>query len=161
MDQGWARATATLGAIGDHFAAHGVELPARRYVSAGDIAFDCDQLTVTLVSYYGTNGDVSVQTAQPMRCNTLRGTLFEVMLLRCAPTIEGTPEHPKLPDPAELETYGRLIMNDAEMLEAAIVDAWGNGVYGDGPNLVIENYDTVGPIGGLGGGFLRFRVGMW
>lgn len=155
------RALATLQTIVDFYAAAAVELPDRRYVTAGDVVADCPQVTVTWAGYPATTGDIASEATSGHIGNAFKSTIYEVAVLRCAPALDGTAENPVLPTAAQFQEYGQVVMRDAEMLEDAIREAHANGVYGEGPFLVLESALPLGPTADLGGLSMRFRVGRW
>lgn len=149
----------TLAAVVDHYtmAGAGSTLPERRAVVAGDprgIAWDCEQLTVTLAGVgWGPAVDTTVlspQTAAQTSVMALRHVVLAVTLVRCtpAPGRDGQP-----PSIQALEAAGLQFMRDAGLLSQALVELCSklkDGLPREAraqPGIV----DPVGPEGGFHG----------
>ena len=140
------------------FASAAVDLPSRRYTTAGDILWDNEQFTVTFVSLFRHGGSIGSPLTDPVQCDLFTAAVFEIMLLRCAPHI--TDQSAVLPPPAEFEAYGDRLLSDIDIVINAIYTAWSVGDFGVGPMLAFETAETIGPEGELGGFTMRVRVGI-
>lgn len=74
-----------LDAVVEEFEAVGVPLPSRRYLTHGQTAADCDQLTVSLIQLY--RGEPSAPPSEPTNCNSRTSAVVEVELLRKVPNV--------------------------------------------------------------------------
>lgn len=118
----------------------GVPLPSRRYVHFGEVANDCEQLTVQLDQhYFGVlNGDANAL----QRCDGPRAAVMSVVMFRHEPAVgqKGTP-----PPVDKLNAAARVHMRDAYLLMTAAGQADLNGGWGTG--FIAE----VSPIAASGG----------
>lgn len=132
--------------------------PARQYVSDGPlVAWDCEQIVVTVENTYSHRGDVSVEDTSPLDCLVMRAAVLGVWVVRCAPTLDddGTP-----PDANEIDTNAAIVLADPMVLLDAIVDAYRAGLLLGCHGLAFQQWQGVGPEGGLTGGVLRLRVDL-
>lgn len=135
-----------------HFGAAGVELPEHRVVTAGAPAWDCEQLTVTLVGVgWGQAPDSATPTARPgtpVSVYALRHAVYAVGLVRCVPMPDPDP-----PSMAELNAAGLRFMRDAGLLSQALVEV-GSGVrnqLGPAGSVQAGMIEPIGPDGGFVG----------
>lgn len=137
-----------------HFGAAGVELPAHRVVTAGAPAWDCEQLTVTLVGIgWGQALDSATASARPgspMSVFALRHAVYAVSLVRCVPVPDDQLGPPSM---AELNSAGLRFMRDAGLLSQALVEV-ASGVrnrLGPAGSVQAGMIDPIGPEGGFVG----------
>lgn len=134
-----------LDVIVDHAADLGLDLPARRFVHAGELSWDGEELSVALVQVYpGRPGQF---TPGPVEDATVMVGEYRVSLVRCVP---GPQPSGRPPTGSTLDRAGLGVMGDAGALVrvvlAAVMDetlaSWRDKVL-VGP-LVVD-----GPGGGL------------
>jgi hypothetical protein len=135
-----------------HFDAAGVELPEHRVVTAGAPAWDCEQLTVTLVGVgWGQAPDSATESARPgspVSVYAVRHALYAVSLVRCVPL-----PNPDPPSMAELNAAGLRFMRDAGLLSQALVEV-GSGLrnqLGPAGSVQAGMIEPIGPEGGFVG----------
>lgn len=135
-----------------HFEAAGVDLPDHRVVTAGAPAWDCEQLTVTLVGVgWGQAIDSATESARPgspLSVYALRHAVYAVSIVRCVPTNDPDP-----PSMDELNASGLQFMKDAGLLSQALVEV-GSGVRNQlGPSGSVQAgmIEPIGPEGGFVG----------
>lgn len=150
-------AASLLDTVEGHYATAGIGLPERRYVAAGEpeaIAWDCEQLTVTLA---GIGWGAALDSSAPSpgagahtSATALRHAVFAVTLVRCTPSPRrgGAP-----PDVAELAAAGTQFMIDAGLLSQAMVEFGARLRPGLPPEgrCQLGAVDPVGPSGGFHG----------
>lgn len=116
-----------LTAVVDHYAAaDGIELPERRIIAGGTpraIAWDCDQLVITMSSIGlgpapGLAGTPQ-RAGSPISAGGVRHAVFQAQVVRCVPSGDG--ERP--PAAADLTKAGTELMRDAGLLSQALVEA--------------------------------------
>jgi hypothetical protein len=137
----------------------GTALPARRYVSPGAPAYDCDQVTVHLVRTYSYEGRVTVEVPAPVgdrdaHTLALRAGVYEITIVRCLPppAPSGAP-----PAAARLEEAAVVILDDAErvpLLLAAAAQAMALNA------VALGGWTSIGGSGGLGGGRMLVTIGV-
>jgi hypothetical protein len=137
-----------------HFGAAGVELPEHRVVTAGAPAWDCEQLTVTLVGVgWGQAPDSATESARPgspVSVYAVRHALYAVSLVRCVPVPD---EQGAAPTMAELNAAGLRFMRDAGLLSQALVEV-GSGLrnqLGPAGSVQAGMIEPIGPEGGFVG----------
>ncbi len=108
-----------LVAVENTFNTNSVDLPGRRYTTAGGIgtvAYDCEQLTVSWQeTYLGSPGQPQFGIQNP-NCNTLHTGVFIVELVRSIP-ISFNAEIP--PEPELIQKAADKLMKDATLLQEA------------------------------------------
>lgn len=84
IDHVWWVMHSILYAVEQTFDGHGIELPALRYLTLGNLpVHDCEQVTVSfLQGYLGSPG---IQEEGPQRCDGPRSGVFHVEIVRCVP----------------------------------------------------------------------------
>jgi hypothetical protein len=144
-------ATDVLTAVVDAFAAAAVDLPARRYVAHGEVAYDCDQLVVGLERF--ALGLPGAEDQGVIRAPVSRTAIFAVHLLRCVPVPDkqGNPPTPDALDDSSLE-----LMVDAWLLLTGVLGAYNDSELSTRcDSLAIAGLDPYGPQGNYGGSVLR------
>lgn len=101
-----------LEVVVEEFQALGITLPARRYVTHGQTAADCDQLTVSLIQLY--RGEPAAPADEPTSCNSRTSAVIEVELLRKVPNVGDTRTGVVQRD--ALDAAGRQHITDASAL---------------------------------------------
>lgn len=110
-----------------------VPLPARRYVSTGTPAVDCEQVVVVFrQAYIGPPGD---EAQFPQRCDGPRTASVEVHVTRCIPGPKGS--RATAPRAEDIQAAAELQMQDAWLLLdlAPSTDTW-NGMAPGGPGVI-------------------------
>jgi hypothetical protein len=162
VERVWDLATEVLAVVEDGYAAAGVELPARRLVTPGTPAFDCDMLAVWVDSITEHQGDINAPVASPIRSHpgaTLRRASINVTILRCVPVVDLTEDGAiVLPDVQLEEAAAAAILLDAELVRQCIIE--GAGRITACHNLLPAGWRQDGPDGGLSGGTLTYICGL-
>lgn len=127
-------------------------LPERQYVSFGQIAWDCEQLTVSVLRTYATEGDPAFETRfSGMPIFSHHAVALEVSIIRCQPTIPDGSDHPPVVD---LQTAAYDALVDEGTLRDVLVSAQNAGDLGSPQGLSLGAWESQGPQGGVGGGAL-------
>lgn len=124
-----------LQAVEEHFAAASVDLPDRRYVSAGamqNVAWDfpddavvCGQVVVTLEGIGW--GQSSVATAEYPKPGShvsavgIRHAVYAVQIVRCTPSTNANARRSVTPLAVDLQAAGEAYMDDAGLLSQALL----------------------------------------
>ncbi len=153
-----------LDAVVNHWPAGATALPARRYVSVGDPAFDCEQFTVNVPMTLGLlGGDVGAEAvvAQGVDLWWMRAIVCDLQIIRCVPTIDGEGMQVVLPTPLAMDDAASVILVDAQAMLNAVIAANGDGELGSCHAIAFESWDAVPASGGYAGGTLRVRLGLF
>ena len=127
-------------------AANGIAAPARRYVSPGEIADDCEQMVVQLSRVY--SGFPGGEILAPEKCGFVRTGEFLLRLIRCV--LDTEDQLP--PTDAELDARGRTLLQDVWVLHQGLIERYGSGAFlARCQDLALGGASPVGPEGGLGG----------
>lgn len=155
-------AEAVLAAVVDEFATAEIDLPARRFTTAGVVYYDAEQLSVSLIRMLGVDpeGGLAAESSEPLRCLNWLAAQFEVMLLRCAPSIVTLPNGTvRAPTAEAMQQHGGQLGRDMMITTRGIVNAYRADAFGAGPTLVFNGWDPVGEAD-LTGGALRVTIGL-
>lgn len=136
-----------LASVVAQFGDESIELPARQYVANGEVAHDCDQLTVAPVS--GFIGNPEEEDPQVVRCASTLSFDLEVRLLRCVPVPDnaGNP-----PNADAIQASAQEILTDAYVMSRGLIRAVNADAFGESCHSVrIGLLEPVGPDGGFGG----------
>jgi hypothetical protein len=156
-----AMAESVLGAVQDHYAATdpAVTLPDRQYIAPGapdQIAWDCEQLVVSVVGLGWGQAPSAAQSPQPrmgthVSVTALRHVIFDVSLVRCAPS-DGDPDT-GIPAMADIHAAGLAYMTDIGLLSQALVVACATVRSGLDRSALVEPgaVNPAGPAGGFHG----------
>jgi len=160
----WDLTELVLGAVQAEFALAEVALPARQFATSGIVIYDTEQLSVSLLSMGGADLDggqgTAGEEAGPQRCVSWRGIELEVMLLRCAPTVDVMVSGElRAPDADEQAASGQLIAKDASIITSGLLRAHQADTFGMGPTMSLQRWDAVGDAD-LTGGAMRLRLGL-
>lgn len=158
-----------LDGLTTHYAAaHGIDLPDRRFIAPGMpelVAVDCPCVIVTcsgigLGPAPGVGGQ-SQRTGNPISAAGLRHAIYAVQIWRASP--ESTGGGAKPPPVERLTNAGLLLMRDAGLLSQALVDICTDVDRQIGDGIVQPGaVNSLGPEGGVAGnqGTLAVTVGM-
>lgn len=145
--------------------AEGIDVPDRRYVHVGQAAHDfagARCVEAFIVSWIGTlQGLVGAQGQAAIRCAMPLTHQFQILLLRCVPTLKDTGATYMAPSAAELQASGEEVQTDAMTLGATIVDLVLDGAFVNSLVEDIVSIDSVvaiGPLGGVGGSLVNLSV---
>lgn len=145
-----------LAAVEQHFAPTDNPLPERRGIVPGEprtIAWDCEQLTVSLVGIgWGQALDAaspSPQAGGSAKALSLRHAVLAVTLVRCTPS----PTRNGPPTMEKLNAAGLGFLRDAGMLSQAVAEFVTRLRQGLGPESLVQPgaVEPVGPSGGFQG----------
>lgn len=153
-----------LSFLEDELAMAGIDVPARSYVSAGEVSHDfggsncADQLAVSWTgNFQGLPGQDN--TNAPLRCAVPVTATFAIALLRCVPTLDtrGNP-----PSPTQLSDSGNQIMTDGMTLARVIIDGHlEESILETGCTLLaLGAIEPYGPQGGVGGSVVGLMVSL-
>lgn len=133
-------------------------LPDRRYVAFGQIAWDCEQLVVSGLRSFITDGDVAVEqvVSGPVFFN--RAVELVVSIVRCVPVVDNSGDEILFPDPDAIETSALVAFTDEETIRDVLISAQEARTLAVPGGLAFGNWVTEGPLGGLGGGTLTVRM---
>jgi len=157
-----------LDGIADHWAARTdpqVEaLPDRRLLVGGDpavVAWDCEQLTVASQGVGNGQSDDTAATAPQLGAGTsvfnVRHVIFEVLLLRCASTVDDDGNPPPV---AVMQAEGERFLRDQGMLSQALTEIASRvrPMLERGGIARVGQILPVGPDGGFAGNVGLFQV---
>ena len=157
-------ARAILDAVVAGYAAAGVALPDRQYISHGPPAWDCSLLAVYQQRGFGHSGNIATETLEPIlphSSHVLRGALFAVELVRCYPDVDSSGTEVVLPSAAAMEAGSEELLIDEQLIHNSLLAAEKAGQLGTACHEVAYgDWQPLGPMGGLAGGLLVVRVGL-
>lgn len=137
-------ADALLDAMVARFQTHGRPLPDYRFVTAGQVAYDCELFAV---SYIGLSHAIPGQSAVVIKGPVPRHVIFQMHLVRCVPipNAQGTP-----PTADELNGSATEVARDALILGREPVKAYADSDFSSHcDSVILTGQDTVGPEGGF------------
>lgn len=150
-----------LKAIVDNWPETSQPLPDRRYVTNGQVFVDCEQLTVGIERIYGTEGVVSAETwNQDAMLFGFKSVVLSVMLLRCVPEIEAVMETVTLPSGDDIDASAGVILGDAVDVWNLLQAAQDADRLATTNGLAFQDWNFIGPEGGIAGGVTRVRALM-
>lgn len=135
-------------------ATHAVELPSRRFVTAGAVAWDCPLLAVSIVDVARGQPSAPAGSQANRQSDTFAATL-EIVLLRMvpAPSEDGT-----APTTAKMIASGAQLARDGWLVTVGI--AGGVRTLEGCSSVAQTTAMGVGPDGGLGGWRASLLVGL-
>lgn len=130
-----------------------ITLPTRRYVTFGDVAFDCAQLTVSVGAM--ATGTLAGDHGGPPHPGEVPIAALMIALVRdCAPTVK---EGGEAPTAEELEAFAAPALADADVLMRVFLKK-ANKSIGGCKNVKVMSLVPYGPEGGVAGWLLTLRV---
>jgi len=136
-------------------AAAAVTLPDRRFVSNGEVAFDCALVAVQLPSAF--RGTPAFPESDRNRRNTVVWTFeFTVWLVRDVPILS---EQGVWPSAAAITDSASIILRDAHVLTYGLLPQLDELAAGC-TSLAVGNLAGVGPEGGVAGWQLPVQIGL-
>lgn len=121
-----------------------IELPARQYVHAGDVAWDCPQVVVT-VPEAGLTHAFPGEAASILVCSPPRHVAFEVWIVRCVPSLKDNGDPPT---PEELDAAARTTLTDLWTLAYVLWSKYSDGCWGSTcASVLFGPVEIVGPEG--------------
>lgn len=148
-------ATAVLDTVVAAYAAATIDLPDRRYTTSGAVAYDCEQVVVSLVRLYPGIAFLEDPSQPVLKATLLRSIQLAVHVVRCIPTLKDSPAGDVFPEPTELDASGQELLVDAYMLPTCIVRAWHDGDLSSYcSTLGVRELVPAEPDGGFGGSIL-------
>jgi hypothetical protein len=131
-------------------------IPSRQYLTAGEVAFDCEELVVHGVRISAGLGGLAGMTRT--REDVTFSIELGVTVVRCVP-IPQTMNYGL--DPVTLNNSGKLILGDGGALLRAALSAWQRGaLLPPCQNLIIGPVNWTGPGGGVIGSTLTLHAQM-
>lgn len=160
VERAYTLAGAVVTAIGEHYDGLPLALPERRLVVPGLPAYDCPMLAVHVERIYPHDGRLVTEASPQLEGEAafyMRAMTIAVYLLRCVPTLQadGSPPHADVEEAAAAD-----VLRDAVVVQNALVAALDEGDLPGCAGLAWEGWETITPEGALGGGVIRFRLGM-
>jgi hypothetical protein len=131
-------AVAFFDAVVDEFAAAGVGLPTRRYVSNGEVAFDCEQFVVQPVQL--RTGLPVVQETRSVKLPRLQAFALDAFVTRCVPVHN---DQGKPPSDDAIQASAAEVLTDVNVLWRTIGQDWS-----DCRDAAVGTIEIVGPQGG-------------
>lgn len=163
----WAVATALLDLVEATFAAEGVELPARRYVTAGSatgIAWDCEQVVIGMLSMSplpaGSTAGAGYDAVTPAHPGIIQppSAEFLVEVTRTQPEPPSVGRGPaRPPTVAEEMCAAEKSLKDAAALHRCAVVALRQGLTPSG-HVSYAGVEPAGPDSGMSAQRLRVAV---
>lgn len=156
-DRVYSLARGALDAVIAYYVAEAVDLPERRYVSDGPAAaWDCEQCVVYVERTFP--GLADQQQPRAIDGIEVRSLSLQIEVVRCTPVMDEEGAEIILPDPADIEASAQVVLADAVMLAAGIRAAWKAGELAGCHDVVLDDWQGLGPLGGLVGGRLGVRI---
>lgn len=149
-----------LDAVVDYYTLNGIDLPARRYISGGQPAWDCELVAVYVVLI--TPGDLAGATTADASFEDgvsygLRNATLGVTIVRCGVTSKvSAAGKVTAPTVAEEEAVAAALHLDADSIDIAILTSTLAGCQMLSP----VGWGPIGPQGGFVGGEWRYRVSL-
>lgn len=132
-------------------------LPARQYVNAGDVIWDCEQLVVSVERTFGEVGDVTVEQFDSHTATmAVRAVTLAIWLIRCVPDLNEQGPPPAI----DIELAAAATLADADAITGILAARTRLHEWAGCESAALENWQAQGPMGGFGGGVLRARVGL-
>lgn len=161
IDLPWTLANTVLSAVVNGWDGGAEPLPERQYVTVGEVAWDCEEVVVSIERTFGYAGDLSVDFNQPLTRGfsfALRGVTLAIWIVRCFPAFEDDAGDP--PTTTAIEAATQPIATDSGAILSALIDSQKAGELAGCDGLVFENWTVEGPQGGMAAGVLRVRIGF-
>lgn len=138
----------------------GLSVPTRQYVTAGSVAYDCEQLVVSLERLYPGIPFADDPANPVLRCVLLRAASLTVHLVRCIPVLHDGPRGGTIvPTSDELGASGAGLLTDALVVPKVIVAAWhANEFLGTCDQMGVREVLPAEPDGGFSGTITRVDV---
>lgn len=143
-----------LAAVAAGFAAVPIALPSRQYVHSGQVAFDCEQL---VVSVDGLDHSLAGGDPQVSKCAPPRSINLHVWLIRCVPT-HGTDDR-EPPSESQLTVSAETLLTDLWVLAYVIWNnraSWAERC----ASILLGPTVVVGPEGRFGGSHASLTVDL-
>lgn len=144
-------------------------LPARRYVSNGEVAWDLEdvcaaiaglggQVTVRVVRSFTHAGVLAAEIPAAMGFVAGLGAEIEIQVMRCVPIVDTAGDYITVPSPSEIEASAAVILSDASDVFAAVLAAYRSGDLPGCSGVAYGGWVGAGPQGGIGGGSTTILV---
>jgi hypothetical protein len=150
--------TAIRDRVGAFYDDASIPLPARRLVTPGLPAFDCEQFTVTAMSSYNVSGPISTSVYEQRTAAVgfdLRTLIIDLTVVRCMAVLG---DSGKAPTVAQIEADAEAVAVDEVALRAAVDVAVADGTLPAFTNVAMDQWTAIPPLGGYGGSTLRIRL---
>lgn len=152
----FSRLCAVLRAVEDYYDRNRLVLPARRYITAGLPAWDCEQVTVRAVRRFPHEGNALVE--QPVRWLVAQeGVPVEVEIIRNAPVQSETGDPPGVSD---LAAAANMLYDDGDHVLEAVREACAAGTLPGCDGVVWVGWRNANEQGGLMGGVSEFTLNL-
>lgn len=146
-------AKSILSAIETAYTNNGISLPTRRFVHQGEVAFDCDQIAVTILAV--NQGLPGFEITSPVRCGLPLFARLQAVIIDCVPGLEESgqsPGHIKLDNAAKnLATKGWVALT-------GIRDAHRANKITSCDQLRTVSMTAIGPEGGVAGWVIELEA---
>lgn len=121
-----------------------IELPARQYVHAGEVAFDCEQVVVS-VPEQGLTHAFPGEAAAILVCSPPRHVALTVTVVRCVPVMSDNGDPPT---PEALDAAARTTLTDLWTLAYVLWAGYDAGDWGGTcASVLLGPVEVVGPEG--------------
>lgn len=135
-------------------------LPARRYVSDGEPAWDCEQVTVRLLRVLTHAGALVAETVMVISDPYMLAVDVEVEIVRCAPGLEVEGDEGVVPSTEDIEESAQRVYTDAATVPDALAAAVEAGDLPGCQGLALLSWTPKGPSGLLVGSTTVIRLAV-
>lgn len=133
-------------------------LPSVQFVGMGALDF-CEAVSVFIERTFPIEADVRVEQLNVGNAAWNRAATIGVSVSRCVPQMTVTGDRANLPTAEELRASAELILLDAQAMFNVVLG--GNLELAGCNGFAFESWVQIDPAStGMGGGTLRFRVGL-
>jgi hypothetical protein len=150
-------ARAVLDALTERWPVGAAELPERRYVAFGEVAIDCEQITVSIERTFTIEADAATEVTATGALFFMRAVEVTVQIARCIPTVD---DDGNMPRPEDIEVSAAIAAQDEQNIRDALIDAQQEGDLASCNGIALQNWTAVGPDGGFGGGRLGVLLAL-
>lgn len=121
-----------------------IDVPDRQYVHGGDVAWDCEQVVVT-VPEAGLTHAFPGEAAAMLVCSPPRHVAFEVWIVRCVP---GPKDNGDPPTVTDLDDAARKTLTDLWVLAYSLWAGYDAGEWGGAcASVLLGPVEIIGPEG--------------
>lgn len=150
----YAIAQAIQAAVVASFNDANIDLPERQYVTAGEVAFDCDQLVTSVGAL--TTGKLSADyQGAPHPGEIPIGGITVVLVRKCQPIPD---EEGQAPSAEAIESASAALLPDGDLLVRTFLKKPHKTLGGVCSAVKVLSCAAYGPSGGFGGWVLTLRV---
>lgn len=138
--------------------AAGKSVPTRQYVADGNlVAWDCEQLVVSVESTQGSAGNPAVEYQGPAFALAMRTATLGVWICRCCPAVDDDGDPPAAD---AIDASAQVVLADPMVMLDCLWRAHNSGALATCSGLAFQRWQAIGPMGGLTGGVLRLNIDL-